>query len=136
MSKIPHTILGCGVMVYRDGKVLLAKRIAEGKPGYGLYAMPGGTVEAGENPVEAAEREVVEETGLEVVTLESVGMWHWTDQWAVHPWLTLYFHATVRGEPRQMEPHKQGPWRWYYPSMLPTNTWHGAREVSATLGLL
>jgi 8-oxo-dGTP diphosphatase len=49
-------------VVVRDGKVLLVKR---GRPPFeGLYALPGGFVEEGETVEAAAERELLEETGV------------------------------------------------------------------------
>lgn len=48
--------------VFRDGKVLLARR---GRPPLaGVWSLPGGLVEAGERLAEAAAREVLEETGV------------------------------------------------------------------------
>lgn len=48
-------------LVWRN-RILLIKR---GKPpSQGLYAFPGGRVEPGEPPIDAARREVLEETGL------------------------------------------------------------------------
>ena len=55
-------MVGVGAIVIKDGKVLLVKRgIA---PSKGLWAIPGGSVELGETLQEAAEREIMEETGL------------------------------------------------------------------------
>lgn len=57
-------VCGVGVAVVEDGAILLVLR---GRPpGEGLWAVPGGKVELGETMVEAARREVREETGLEV----------------------------------------------------------------------
>jgi len=53
--------LGVSAAVWRDGKVLLVQRA---KPPVGIWAFPGGHVEAGERLVEAAARELREETGL------------------------------------------------------------------------
>lgn len=56
----------CAGAVVRDatGRLLLVRRGHE--PSRGLWSLPGGRIEAGETPAEAAAREVREETGLEV----------------------------------------------------------------------
>jgi len=57
-------LVGVGVAVVDEGKILLVRRGHE--PGRGLWAVPGGKVDRGERLVEAAAREVEEETGLTV----------------------------------------------------------------------
>jgi ADP-ribose pyrophosphatase YjhB (NUDIX family) len=52
------------VFVAQNGAVLLIKRGYD--PGKGRWALPAGFVDAVEDPQEAARREVLEETGLEV----------------------------------------------------------------------
>lgn len=54
--------VGVGAVVIRDGKVLLVKRGRD--PGKGFWAIPGGAVELGESLQAAAEREILEETGV------------------------------------------------------------------------
>lgn len=56
--------VAAGVIVERDGQVLLVRRCIE--PRRGLWTFPGGFVDFGEDPAEAAARECWEETGLEV----------------------------------------------------------------------
>jgi 8-oxo-dGTP diphosphatase len=56
--------VAAGVLVDEDGKVLLVQRNNE--PGRGMWTIPGGFVNAGEEPASAAARECLEETGLEV----------------------------------------------------------------------
>jgi len=56
--------VAAGVLVLRDGKVLLVRRIM--KPFIGHWSIPAGFVNAFEDPREAAKRECREETGLEV----------------------------------------------------------------------
>lgn len=56
--------VAAGVIVEQDGGVLLVRRVNE--PGRGLWSFPAGFVDAGEDPARAAERECLEETGLEV----------------------------------------------------------------------
>jgi ADP-ribose pyrophosphatase YjhB (NUDIX family) len=52
------------VLVEQDGQVLLARRGND--PLRGLWTLPAGFVDAGEDPRLAAERECLEETGLQV----------------------------------------------------------------------
>ncbi len=52
------------VLVEQDDKVLLTRRVNE--PSRGLWSLPAGFVNAFENPALAAERECLEETGLQV----------------------------------------------------------------------
>jgi len=52
------------VLLERDGKVLLVRRANE--PFRGLWTLPAGFVNAGEDPAQAAVRECAEETGLAV----------------------------------------------------------------------
>ena len=54
-----------------DNYLLLLK--ADGKFGGGFWNAPGGKIEHGEKPVDAAIREVKEETGLDVRSLERCG---------------------------------------------------------------
>lgn len=60
-------ILGVGAIILRRGKVLLVRR---GKaPMKGLWSLPGGVLRAGESLRDGVQREVREETGLQVEPL-------------------------------------------------------------------
>ena len=56
--------VAAAVLVIRDGLVLLVRRVNE--PFRGLWTLPAGFVNGGEDPAEAAARECLEETGLSV----------------------------------------------------------------------
>ena len=62
-----HPIVGVGGIIFEGDQVLLIKRGKE--PGIGQWSIPGGVVRTGETLKEAAVREVLEETHLEVEVL-------------------------------------------------------------------
>ncbi|MDQ6437989.1 NUDIX hydrolase [Mesorhizobium sp. LHD-90] len=66
----PQPIPAVSVALVRGERVLLVKRGRA--PSRGLYAFPGGRVEAGETLEEAARRELLEETGLQAGPLSPV----------------------------------------------------------------
>ena len=62
---------GCGVLVVQDGKILCGTRIERG--GRGKICGPGGHIEPGEAPEEAAKREAWEEFGITCEELTPLG---------------------------------------------------------------
>jgi 8-oxo-dGTP diphosphatase len=62
-----------GVVLIEDGKVALIERHRAGKH---YYVFPGGGVDAGETPEQAAIREMEEETGLRVTVLRKLAEVH------------------------------------------------------------
>lgn len=56
--------VAAAVLIEQDGRVLLVRRVNE--PFRGLWTLPAGFINGGEDPAEAAIRECLEETGLNV----------------------------------------------------------------------
>jgi 8-oxo-dGTP diphosphatase len=74
----PRPAFSADTVVTRAGEggreVLLVRR--GGEPHKGLWALPGGFVEEGERPADAARRELAEETGLRPrAQLKQLGAW-------------------------------------------------------------
>ena len=63
--------LAVSAAVVRDGKVLVVRRARN--PAFNLYTLPGGVVETGETLIDAATREVREETSLDVEPMALAG---------------------------------------------------------------
>ena len=68
---VSHKLGGVGVVVVKEGKVLTATRLM-GK-GIGLIGGPGGHIEEGEKPKQAAIRETIEEFGIVPKNLIKIG---------------------------------------------------------------
>ncbi len=60
--------VAAAALVRQEGKVLLVRRVNE--PFRGAWSLPAGFIDAGEDPARAAERECLEETGLQVKALK------------------------------------------------------------------
>jgi ADP-ribose pyrophosphatase YjhB (NUDIX family) len=81
------------VLVGRDGRLLLNRRAIE--PGLGSWSFPSGYVNRGEQLEEAAAREVLEETGLEVEIEDLLGVYSERGNPVV---LVVYTAARFAGE--------------------------------------
>ena len=68
----PDPKVAVAVVVEEQGKFLFVQRVME--PRRGFWTLPAGFVDAGEDPVRAAVREVKEETNLDVECLELLGI--------------------------------------------------------------
>ena len=66
----PH--IGVGGLLIRNNHLLLVKRKYE--PDAGFWSIPGGHIKLGEKNEEAAEREILEETGIKVKVTNLAGI--------------------------------------------------------------
>lgn len=77
-----------------EGRIVLVQRAIE--PGYGMWTFPGGFVELGERAETAAEREALEECGVELEVDGIVGLYSYTHP---APAIAVYAATVVGGEP-------------------------------------
>ncbi len=118
--KLPMQYPGVGIGVYirKDNKVLFGKR--KGGHGAGEWCAPGGKMDMNESPEECAIRETREETGLEINSVQQIGITNdiWTD--AGTHFITISFVADWKGGEAQLtEPDKFEEWRWFSWESLP-----------------
>jgi 8-oxo-dGTP diphosphatase len=91
---VPRTL----VLARRGDEVLLMRRPPDSAVYPGLYNGLGGHVEAGEDLVASAQREVAEESGLHLADLTLAGLIHLSDSEAETGVLLTVFTADVDGE--------------------------------------
>ena len=91
--------LGTSAIIFNgDGKFLLTRREDNGQ-----WCLPGGAVESGESLAEACQREVFEETGLQVRVRRLVGVYSHSDQLIVYKdgnkafIVAIHFEAEITG---------------------------------------
>jgi 8-oxo-dGTP diphosphatase len=81
-----------------DGGIVLTQRAIE--PGYGKWTFPGGFVERGERAEAAAEREALEEAGVELEAGEIIGLYSYEDQ---VPVIVVFSGRVTGGEPKPLD---------------------------------
>jgi 8-oxo-dGTP diphosphatase len=112
--------VGLGILIFKDGKVLLGKRKHKDGLGHGEYAGTGGHLEYMESIEECAKRETLEEAGIQIenirflclVNVKEYAPKHYVDIGLVADW--------KQGEPKVMEPDKLEAWDWYDVDHLPS----------------
>ena len=60
-----HYHVAAGILRDATGRILIAERVCDG-PFNGLWEFPGGKIVAGETPLQALKRELIEELGVEL----------------------------------------------------------------------
>lgn len=110
--------VGVGVLVIEDGRVLLGRR--KSAHGAGSWAAPGGHLEFGESIEACAQREVREETGIEICNLRPGPFTNDVFHAEQKHYVTVFMVAKRKsGEPRALEPEKCEAWAWFDWADLP-----------------
>jgi 8-oxo-dGTP diphosphatase len=90
--------LVAGLIFEMSGGIVLVQRAIE--PGFGKWTFPGGFVERGEVAEAAAERETLEETGVEVEVTGIVGLYTYEGQ---IPAIAVFSGMPLGGEPTPLD---------------------------------
>lgn len=114
---------GANAIVVEGDSVLLGRRAHE--PWLGLWGSPGGFCEIGEHPVDTVERELLEETGLQVEVTRYLGTW--VDAYANDPRerdagiinVTYYLAVPLPGDADPTDPDEVSELAWFRLDELP-----------------
>jgi mutator protein MutT len=111
MTHTRFTVTAGAIVLDRNGQVLLLKHRFRGGSGWGI---PGGFIEAHEQPEEAVKRELREEVGLEIDDAKVVA----TRAFSHVKQIEILFVCRAKGdaEPQSVEIQKAS---WFHPEDLP-----------------
>lgn len=125
--------VGVGVMIIKENKILLGLRspdkikASSELQGQGTWTMPGGKVEFMEKLVDAAKRELEEETSLKATKLDFLCISD--DMTDTAHYVTVGFIArNYTGEVNAMEPETILEWRWFDLNDLPNNLYKPSQK--------
>jgi 8-oxo-dGTP diphosphatase len=136
MGEKPRVGVGLGVMLLRNGRILLGKRNTNPETagselhGEGTWTMPGGKLEFGETFEDGVCRETFEETGIKInkekIKFISVS----NDRVEDAHFVTLGFLCEEsEGEAEIKEPDEITEWKWFPLDNLPSPIFFCSQEV-------
>lgn len=109
------------ILTNAEGRVLLLWQPR------GKYGLPGGVVEPGETPPQAAVREAREEIGVEIRLEVLVGTYHLSGGGKVDMVNSVYKARIVSGEPHIAQPSEVLRLEWFARGHLPSPISNDAR---------
>jgi ADP-ribose pyrophosphatase YjhB (NUDIX family) len=112
--------IGVGIIIQNKlGQILVGKRKGSHAP---YFSIPGGSLEIGESFEEAAHREAMEETGLELKETHILGVTNNLKTYketGIHYISVVIFCNKFSGVPEVKEKEKCEAWHWVSPQDLP-----------------
>lgn len=87
-EKVQRTDTTDIIAITEDEKIIILEQEQPGKGKF--FSLPGGSVDRGEDPMDNARRELLEETGYET---ENISLWHSTQQVSKIDWALYIFIA-------------------------------------------
>ena len=133
--------IGFGVMVLKDGKVLLGQRhvdpikASSEMHGEGTWTMPGGKLDFQETLIDGAAREVLEETGI-IIDKNKTKIISVSDEIVPdNHYATIGFLCeNFEGEAKVTEPDEITEWKWFALDNLPEKVFlPSAKMINAFL---
>jgi 8-oxo-dGTP diphosphatase len=125
---------GFGVMILKEKKVLLGHRNEDPKKassllhGEGSWTMPGGKLHFQEHLKEGAIREVLEETGIKIKSLEIISVSN--DIVSDAHFVTIGFLTEdFEGDAKIMEPDEITEWNWFNLDNLPSPLYFPSEKI-------
>jgi ADP-ribose pyrophosphatase YjhB (NUDIX family) len=119
--------LGVGGIIVRDNKVLMLLRSDACRNNRGLWTIPGGVVEPFERLEDAVKREITEETGLILRTVEFMTVSDRT--FDGEHWVSILFLCETEGEPVNAEPARHRKIAWQDLDDLPCDITAPSRDA-------
>ena len=113
------------MVVEQDDRVLLVRRVNE--PFRGLWTLPAGFIDAGEDPARAAERECLEETGLTVHATRVLDIIAGREHPRGADFIIVYRGSVMSGELRAADDADQA--EWFDRAHLPALAFHATQTV-------
>lgn len=130
----PKPGVGFGVMILREGKILLGRRHEDPEKassllhGQGTWTMPGGKLHFKETFEQGAAREVLEETGIKLKNVKVICVNN--DMVEDAHFVTIgLFSDDIEGEAKIMEPDEITEWRWFELDKLPSPLYFPSAKV-------
>ena len=103
-------VAAVAALIFREGRVLAMRRSQSKDVGAGLWETVSGRIAPGEQPLEALEREIAEETALEV-RIDPRPVDAYTMRRGDRPMLVVLYRCDwVSGEVRRSEEHDDHAW--------------------------
>lgn len=126
-----HVRVGVAVIIRdENGRILVGRR--KGSHGAGTWTVPGGHLEFGESVEDCARREVLEETGLELISV-SKGFASTNDVFVEEQkhYITVWVEGVVAhdAEPQNLEPEKCDGWDWFAGQDIPQPRFLGLKNL-------
>ncbi len=126
--------VGIGVMILKEGKLLLGRRHENPEKassllkGAGTWTMPGGKLDFGETFKNGAKRETLEETGIILNNVEVICVNQDMAEGAHFITIGL-FSDDFSGEPKAMEPEEITRWQWFDLNNLPSPIYFPSAKI-------